>query len=87
VPERARQVVITAEGGVKIELEPDEGPKSIPGDFFAIPVNPHLGHARINWIDADGSPGSRGIAVSPDSRRVSAPRRNAGAALEGWPRR
>jgi hypothetical protein len=65
VPERARKVVITAEQGVKIEVEPAEGPKSIRGDFFVIPVKPRLGHARINWLDADGVLGSRGIALQP----------------------
>jgi hypothetical protein len=65
VPERASKVVVTADRGVKIEIEPDEGPKSIRGDFFVIPVKPRLGHARINWLDADGVPGSRGIALQP----------------------
>jgi hypothetical protein len=65
VPERARQVVITAEGGLTINVEPSEGPKSIPGDFFVIPVKPGLGHARINWIDENGKPGSRGIRLMP----------------------
>jgi hypothetical protein len=66
VPERARKVVITADQGVRIEVEPNEGPKSIRGDFFLIPVKPRLGrHATINWVDADGIPGSRGIALQP----------------------
>jgi hypothetical protein len=65
VPERAREVVITADGGKTIKVEPGEGPKSIPGDFFVIPVKPGLGHARINWIDEQGKPGSRGIRLMP----------------------
>jgi hypothetical protein len=65
VPERARQVVITADGGKTITVEPGEGPKSIRGDFFVIPVKPGLGHARINWIDEQGKPGSRGIRLMP----------------------
>jgi hypothetical protein len=66
VPERARKVVITADQGVRIEVEPEEGPKSIRGDFFVIPVKPRLGrHARINWLGADGHPGSSGIALQP----------------------
>jgi hypothetical protein len=66
VPEGARKVVVTADGGVRIEVEPAEGPKSIRGDFFVIPVKPRLGpHAMINWLDAAGVPGSRGIALEP----------------------
>jgi hypothetical protein len=66
VPERARKVVITADPGVRIEVEPDEGANSIRGDFFVIPVKPRLGrHATINWLDADGTRGSRGIALQP----------------------
>jgi hypothetical protein len=65
VPERAGKVVVTADRGVRIEVETHEGPKSIRGDFFVIPVKPRLGHARINWLDGDGSPGSRGIALQP----------------------
>lgn len=65
VPERASKVVVTADRGVRIEVEPHEGPKSIRGDFFVIPVKPRLGHARINWLDADRNPGSRGIALQP----------------------
>lgn len=65
VPERASKVVVTADRGVRIEVETHEGPKSIRGDFFVIPVKPRLGHARINWLDADGNPGSRGIALQP----------------------
>jgi hypothetical protein len=65
VPERARAVVITPKTGSRIEVKPDEGPKTLPGDFFVIPVRPELGPARINWIDRDGSRGSRGIALHP----------------------
>jgi hypothetical protein len=71
VPERAAAVVITAERGVRIEVEPGEGPKrlggdrSLRGDFFVIPVKPGLGRARVNWLDRGGRPGSRGIALMP----------------------
>jgi hypothetical protein len=65
VPERAGKVVVTADSGIRIEVEPHEGLKSIRGDFFVIPVKPRLGHARINWLDADGGRGSRGIALEP----------------------
>jgi hypothetical protein len=65
VPERARRVVITASGGVTIAVPLNEGPKSIPGDFFGIAVKPGLGPARINWLGADARPGSRGIRLMP----------------------
>lgn len=65
VPEQARQIVITSDGGRTIKVEPGEGPQSIPGDFFVIPVKPGLGHARINWIDEEGKRGSRGIGLMP----------------------
>jgi hypothetical protein len=63
VPERARAVVVTPERGSKVMVEPEEGPKSVPGDFFVIPLKPEQAPARINWLDHDGSPGSRGTAV------------------------
>jgi hypothetical protein len=65
VPERAAKVVVTADRGVRIEGDTHEGPKSISGDYFVVPVKPRLGQARINWLDADGNPGSRGIALQP----------------------
>ena len=65
VPERATLVVITAGDVTKIRVRPDEGPKSIPGDFYVIPVKPPLRHARINWLDHNGKPGSRGIGLLP----------------------
>lgn len=63
VPERARAVVVTPERGTKVMVEPEEGPKSVPGDFFVIPLEPEQAPARINWLDRDGRPGSRGISV------------------------
>jgi hypothetical protein len=65
VPEQASKVVVSAARGVRIEVETHEGPKSIGGDFFVIPVRPRLGHAMINWLDAHGNPGSRGITLQP----------------------
>jgi hypothetical protein len=65
VPERARQVVIAADRGKRIVVQPGEGPRSIPGDFFVIAVKPGLGHAAIKWIGEDGEPGSRGIRLMP----------------------
>ena len=39
-----------------------------PGQYYAIPVEPvksGLPGARINWLDANGAPGSRGIRLMP----------------------
>jgi hypothetical protein len=65
VPDRAAKVVITAPGGTRVEVEPTDGPKSIPGRFYGIPLKPGLPGARINWLDKDGKPGSRGIRLMP----------------------
>ena len=65
VPERARAVVITPKTGARIEVQPDEGPKSLSGDFFVIPIKPSFGPGKVNWIDRDGRPGSRGIRLLP----------------------
>jgi hypothetical protein len=63
VPERASAVVITAAGGVRIESEPFESPAGVDGDHYLIPIDPSLRGARINWLDADGRPGSSGAEV------------------------
>jgi hypothetical protein len=72
VPARAAAVVITTAGGVRLKAKRYKGPKRarrdpqlIRGDFYLIPVKPGLGRARINWIDRNGRPGSRGIALLP----------------------
>jgi hypothetical protein len=76
VPDRAEQVVVTAPAGTRIEVEPTDGPESFPGRFYAIPVKLRQdGHridwrgARIDWLDADGKPGSRGIRLMPPITR------------------
>jgi hypothetical protein len=69
VPERAATVVITAPGGTRIEAKPTDGPKTFPGRFYGIPVKPGLPGARINWLDEDGRPGSRGIRLMPPITR------------------
>ena len=70
VPERAAVVVVTAPDGLRREARPHEGPKGARGDFYAISVRPGHPHARINWLDEDGRPGSQGIALMlPLTRR------------------
>jgi hypothetical protein len=69
VPDRADKVVITAPDGLRIEVKAEDGPKTFPGRYYGIPVRirrrgEHPG-ARINWLDADGRPGSRGIRLMP----------------------
>jgi hypothetical protein len=68
-PERATSVVITAPGGVRIEAATHEGPRRMRGDFYAIPVEPPLPGARVNWLGPDGEPGSRGIRLMPPVTR------------------
>jgi hypothetical protein len=65
VPDRAEKVVITAPGRRDITVVPKDGPKTFPGRFYVIPVPPPRPGARINWLDARGNPGSRGIRLMP----------------------
>jgi hypothetical protein len=69
VPDRAAKVVITAPGHPRIEVVPEEGPRRFPGRYYAIPVKPPMQGARINWLDATGKPGSRGIGLMPPISR------------------
>jgi hypothetical protein len=69
VPDSATKVVITAPGHKPIEVVPEEGPKRFPGRYYAIPVKPPMQGARINWLDASGQPGSRGIGLMPPITR------------------
>jgi hypothetical protein len=69
VPDRAATVVVTAPGGTRIEVTPTDGPPTFPGRFYGIPVKPGLPGARINWLDEDGRPGSRGIRLMPPITR------------------
>jgi hypothetical protein len=67
-PERATAVVITSEH-VRIRVNLQEGPDSVRGDFYGVAVKPPLRGARINWLDANGKPGSRGISLMPPLTR------------------
>jgi hypothetical protein len=72
VPDRAEKVVIRAPGIIRIVSTPTDGPESFPGRFYAIPVRPlkkGMPGARVNWLDADGKPGSRGIRLMPPLSR------------------
>jgi hypothetical protein len=69
VPDRAEKVVIAAPGHSRIEVVPSDGPKTFPGRFYAIPVKPPMQGARINWLDENGKPGSRGIGLMPPISR------------------
>jgi hypothetical protein len=48
---------------------PEDGPKTFPGQYYAIPVKPPRQGARINWLDGNGRPGSRGIGLMPPISR------------------
>lgn len=65
VPDRAEKVVVTAPDGLRIAMRPKDGPKTFPGRFYGIPVKPVHRRARINWLDASGKRGSRGIRLMP----------------------
>lgn len=69
VPDRAARVVIRARDGLRIVRRPKDGPRSFPGRYFGIPVSPGHPGARINWLDASGKPGSRGIRLMPPITR------------------
>jgi hypothetical protein len=64
-PERAARVVVTAPGGLRVETRPLEGPKGTSGDFYAISVPRGHHDARVNWLNAEGNEGSRGIRLLP----------------------
>ena len=68
-PERATKVVVTAPDGLRLETVPHEAPRGARGDFYALAVPQHHPGARINWVDASGKPGSRGIRLSPPITR------------------
>jgi hypothetical protein len=69
VPDRASQVVIDAPDRRRIKVVPEAGPKRFPGQYYAIPVKPPMQGARINWLDENGKPGSRGIGLMPPISR------------------
>jgi len=64
-PDGATKVVLTADGGIRIEVEPFPGPEGVEGGFYLIPVKPGMEHARVNWLDREGNEGSRGLELLP----------------------
>jgi hypothetical protein len=64
VPEEAALVRVTAEGRAPVDVEPIEGPAGETGDFYLVAVPPET-EGRVNWIDAEGNEGSKGIELLP----------------------
>jgi hypothetical protein len=65
VPETAAAVVLTLHGKVRERVRPLEGPSSSRGNFYLFAIAPDLVEGRVNWVDAHGREGSRGIALLP----------------------
>jgi hypothetical protein len=64
VPKRASAVVLSSPR-VRIRARPHAGPKGQRRDFYVIAIPPDFEDGRINWIDAHGNEGSRGISLLP----------------------
>jgi hypothetical protein len=66
-PERAEYVLITTKPvGLRMRSPVLDGPENMRGDYYVVAVPPHIGRsARINWLDKDGKPGSRGTELLP----------------------
>jgi hypothetical protein len=63
-PERVSAVVVTAKNGRTIRANLYQGPNGVRGDFYLTVIPLDL-VGRVNWLDANGRPGSRGIRVRP----------------------
>jgi hypothetical protein len=69
-PERAEFITLTVPNRLRMRSPVHEGPRSMPGDYYLTAVPPGIGKgARINWLDKDGRPGSRGIPLLPPVTR------------------
>jgi hypothetical protein len=66
-PERAEYVLITTKPlRLRMRSPVLDGPENMRGDYYVLAVPPHIGRsARINWLDEDGKPGSRGTELLP----------------------
>jgi hypothetical protein len=66
-PERAEYIVITTRPFLfRIRSPVYDGPEKRRGDYYVVSVPPHIGRrARINWLDKDKKPGSRGTELLP----------------------
>jgi hypothetical protein len=70
VPERAEYINVTVRNGLQLRGPVHDGPNGIRGDYYLFAVPPGIGRsARINWLDKDREPGSRGIALLPPVTR------------------
>jgi hypothetical protein len=67
-PERAAAVELTADGGFRKVVDTYEGPNRVKGDTYLIVAPPDIENGRVNWIDRDGNPGSRGIQLIYDTK-------------------
>jgi hypothetical protein len=63
-PEEASAVVLTGEDGLERRVKPLEGLGPADGDYYLFVV-PAGTNGRVNWLDATGEPGSRGLALLP----------------------
>ena len=66
-PERAKYVVITTQpSALRMRSPVFDGPANMRSNYYVVAVPPHIGRsARINWLDEDGKPGSRGAELLP----------------------
>lgn len=65
-PERAEYIRLTVPRGLRMQGPVHDGPKNMRGDYYLVAVPPHIGRgARINWLDKDKQPGSRGTRLLP----------------------
>lgn len=65
-PERAKYVVITVPGGLRMRRPVQDGPENMRSNYYVVAVPPHIGRgARINWLDENEQRGSRGTRLLP----------------------
>jgi hypothetical protein len=72
-PKRASKIVVTAPGVLRIVVDPQPAPPGFrkrfgfDAAFYAVGLRARkpLPGARVNWLDASGRPGSRGIRLMP----------------------
>jgi hypothetical protein len=65
-PERAEYIRLTVPRGLRMQGPVHDGPKNMRGDYYLVAVPPHIGNgARINWLDKNKRPGSRGTPLLP----------------------
>jgi hypothetical protein len=65
-PERAAYVTLTVEGRLRMRARVFDGPPRAGENYYLVAVPAHVGRtAKINWLDKDGKPGSRGTRLLP----------------------